>query len=167
MLSLGCLSCRQNSDKSAPATDTSSTSNPVLDSTNQPSESTGVAVVTSNANGVGAETSGPTNDLNLAGTPTWFYTTNGNERLKTLITTKDGNTVSSKTFDEAGKLKWMDEFSYDSSNKNPVGMRRTKSDGTMFQVLYMYSASGQQTRIVIGPDGNKVPPENQDAYLNQ
>jgi len=97
----------------------------------------------------------------------WVYTTIGDSRFKTFNEITNNRVISSKTVDEAGKLKWTDQFSYSQDSKNLVEMRRIKPDGSIFQVRYSYSEDGHQTRIVIGPDGKQIPEESQDSFLNQ
>jgi len=99
----------------------------------------------------------------------WSYVTNGNITLKIFATTNGGRIISSKAVDETGTLKWTDSYSYDNAGDSGklIASRRTKPDGTMIQVYYQYSSDGKQRKIVIGPDGNRVPPAEEDAVLNR
>jgi hypothetical protein len=153
-VSLCCFSCSEKSDNSGTKDGPAASSVGPGFETNSPK--TGENVLISTTNGKSA-------DLSQA----WFYTTNGNSRLQTFPVLKDRQVISSKTVAEAGKLKWMDQFSYNQDSKNLVEMRRTKADGRIFQVLYNYSNDGRRTKTVIGPDGRQVPAENQDSSLNE
>lgn len=97
----------------------------------------------------------------------WLYATNSGLKLNILATTNFGKIVSAKAVDGTGAVKWTENYSYDADSKKFVEMRRIKSDGTVIQVLYKYSGDGTQTRIVIGPDGNMVPPNEQEAFLRR
>jgi hypothetical protein len=169
VISVGFCSCSRKADQSAPAPDSVSNRQSMLGSTNEPPQSVVVytSVVTSNNEKINtAEVDVSHNEVGAA-IPTWYYTTNGDERLKTFVNSREGQIISSKTVDEAGKLKWTDQFSYSSDFKKPVEMRRTKADGTIIQVLYNYSNDGKQTRMVVGSDGKVVPEDRVDTYLNE
>jgi hypothetical protein len=147
-----CCSCSEKSNDPG-AKDTSVANSPSARSESN-SPKTGENVLISTTNGKAA-------DLSQA----WFYTTNGNSIFKTFTEITNGQVISSKTVDDAGKLRWRDEFSYSQDSKSPIEMRRIKPDGKVFRVLYNYSADGHQTSMVIGPDGKPVPAESQDSVL--
>jgi hypothetical protein len=171
VISFTCFSCGEKSDKSTAAPDNPANPPTSSNSSNQSLQSIDVSPEVVKTVGSMHSSTGENTVVTSGGNAepiqTWFYTTNGDERLKTLINSKNGHVISSRTFDEAGNLKWADQFSYSSDSKNPVEMRRTKPDGQVIQILYKYSADGKQTRIVIGTGGKVVSAEVQDAYLNK
>ncbi len=151
---LGCVSCSRKPESSGKEAEnlvvTSSVPSAEPNSNNETQEQPASIQTTSNQ---------------LSPEP-WFYVTNGGQRFKTFVTRHDDLVVSSKTVDESGNLKWIDRFSYSTDSTNPIEMLRTKAGGKIIRVLFRYD-DGKQTKIMIGWDGEQVPAEKQDEYLNE
>lgn len=97
------------------------------------------------------------------------YATNGAVKHRTVfVTAEDGRILSARTADAEGNLKWMEQYSYAATADNrPVEMRRTKANGEVVTVRFVYAPDGAARKIVTGVDGKQIPEAEQPAFLEE
>jgi hypothetical protein len=102
-------------------------------------------------------------------TETMVYATNGVLKQRTFFeTAADGRIMTARTVDAEGRPKWTEQYSYgQTGDRRPVELRRTKPDGQIIAVRFLYSPDGTQRKIVIGPDGKQIPEAEQAAFLEE
>jgi hypothetical protein len=100
---------------------------------------------------------------------TTVYATNGVVKRRTFFeTTDDGRVLSARTVDKDGKLKWIDQYMYQTgTNQQPIEIQRVKPNGETVAVRFVYSPDGSERKIVIGPNGQPVPEAEQAEVLEE
>ena len=97
-----------------------------------------------------------------------FYNSDGSINHRTIFQTDPAGTIrSAKTLDGAGKIEWTETYTYDSST-NLLETRRTMADANLILIRYRFLPDGRPSgRIVIGPDGKEIPPDQQKDCLGE